>query len=112
MKNTLCVVCSGVAGRVRRALQYRELKTLQYEGITVSVYKDFTIQVQEARRQFIAGKKQLRNVRLEYRMLYLAKLRVEVDGSQIFFTDHKKLDQFVKRRVAGKGRSDVDDTDS
>ncbi|KAJ1130048.1 hypothetical protein NDU88_008404 [Pleurodeles waltl] len=42
---------------LRRA---RELKTLQYEGMTVSLYADFTIHVQEARRQFIAGKKQLR----------------------------------------------------
>ncbi|KAJ1192213.1 hypothetical protein NDU88_001525 [Pleurodeles waltl] len=90
----------------------RELKTLQYEGMTVSLYPDFTMQVQEARRKFIAGKKQLRNLHLEYRMLYPVKLRVEVDGSPIFFTDYKKLDQFVKRRAAGKGSSSVDDADS
>ncbi|KAJ1201135.1 hypothetical protein NDU88_004950 [Pleurodeles waltl] len=56
---------------LRRA---RELKTLQYEGMVVSLYPDFTLQVQEVRRQFIAGKKQLRELRLEYRMLYPAKL--------------------------------------
>ncbi|KAJ1097040.1 hypothetical protein NDU88_002169 [Pleurodeles waltl] len=75
----------------------RELKTLQYEGITISLYLDFTLQVQEGRRQFIAGKKQLRDLHFEYRMLYPAKLRVEVDGSLLFFTDHRKLAQFVKR---------------
>ncbi|KAJ1082984.1 hypothetical protein NDU88_003145 [Pleurodeles waltl] len=89
----------------------RELKTLQYEGMTVSLHPDSTLQVQEARRQFITGKKQLRDLHLEYRMLYPANLRVEVDGSLLFFTDHKKLDQFVKRRAACKGGGDADDTD-
>ncbi|KAJ1208388.1 hypothetical protein NDU88_003774 [Pleurodeles waltl] len=88
----------------------RELKTLQYEGMTISLY-NFTKQVQEARRQFTAGKKQLRDLHLEYRMLYTAKLGVEVDGSSLFFTDHKKLDQFVKRRTAGKENCNVDDTE-
>ncbi|KAJ1180217.1 hypothetical protein NDU88_005439 [Pleurodeles waltl] len=32
----------------------------------------------------------------------LAKLRVDVDRSTIFFTDHKKLEQFVNRKLADK----------
>ncbi|KAJ1106767.1 hypothetical protein NDU88_004165 [Pleurodeles waltl] len=52
----------------------KDLKTLQYEGMTVSLYPDFTLPVQETRRQFIAGKKQLRDLQLEYRMLYPTKL--------------------------------------
>ncbi|KAJ1197118.1 hypothetical protein NDU88_000980 [Pleurodeles waltl] len=60
----------------------------------------------------LLGKKQLRELHLEYRMLYPAKLRVEVDGRPLFFTDHKKLAQFVKRRGADKGSCSADDTDS
>ncbi|KAJ1217615.1 hypothetical protein NDU88_005208 [Pleurodeles waltl] len=80
----------------------RELKTLRYEGMTLSLYPDFTLQVQEVRKQFLPGKKQLRDLQLDYRMLYPAKLRVDVEGNTIFFTDHKKLEQFVNRKLADK----------
>ncbi|KAJ1127162.1 hypothetical protein NDU88_005565 [Pleurodeles waltl] len=81
----------------------------------VKLNKELTtlrLKVQEARRQFLAGKKLLRNMHLEYRMLYPAKLRVEVDGSPIFFTDHKKLDQFAKCRMACGGSGDIGNGDS
>ncbi|KAJ1130405.1 hypothetical protein NDU88_008758 [Pleurodeles waltl] len=70
------------------------------------------LKVQKTRRQFIVGKKQLKNLHQEYRVLNPAKLRVEVDGSPIFFIDYKKLDQFVKRRAAGEGSSSAYDADS
>ncbi|KAJ1082003.1 hypothetical protein NDU88_002175 [Pleurodeles waltl] len=68
--------------------------------------------MQEARRQFIAGKKQLRDLQLEYCMLYPAKLRVEVEGKPLFFTDHKKLALFIKHRTARNVDCSRDDTDS
>ncbi|KAJ1138138.1 hypothetical protein NDU88_004529 [Pleurodeles waltl] len=58
--------------------------------------------VQDARKQFLLGKKQLRALQLDYRMLYPAKLRLDVEGNTIFFTDHKKLEQFVNRKLADK----------
>ncbi|KAJ1106445.1 hypothetical protein NDU88_003846 [Pleurodeles waltl] len=67
----------------------------------LSLYPEFSAQVQEARRKFIDGKKQLQAMQLEYRMLYPEKLRVDVSGIPIFFTDPKKLEQFVKRRKVG-----------
>ncbi|KAJ1151807.1 hypothetical protein NDU88_004586 [Pleurodeles waltl] len=67
------------------------------------------LKVQEARRQFLAGKKLLRSMHLEYRMLYSAKLRVEVDGSPIFFSYHKKL---VKHRIAVGGSGHIGNGDS
>ncbi|KAJ1124670.1 hypothetical protein NDU88_003119 [Pleurodeles waltl] len=60
----------------------RELKTLQHEGMAISLYLDFTQQVQEA------GKRQLQELHLEYRMLYPAKLRVEVDGKPLLGAWH------------------------
>ncbi|KAJ1120546.1 hypothetical protein NDU88_008711 [Pleurodeles waltl] len=86
---------------LRRA---RELKTLQHEGMTISLYTDFTQQVQEAIRQFITGKRQLRDLQLEYHMLDPAKLLVMVDGKPLFFTDHKLLTQFLKQQIVGWGQ--------
>ncbi|KAJ1158891.1 hypothetical protein NDU88_011563 [Pleurodeles waltl] len=52
---------------------------------------------------------QLQDLRLEFRMLYPARLRVMVDGKPLLFTDHKNLAQFLKRRMAeGRGREMVD----
>ncbi|KAJ1157657.1 hypothetical protein NDU88_010361 [Pleurodeles waltl] len=51
-----------------------ELKSLTHEGAAVSQYPDFTQQVQDARRQCIPGERQLREMRLEYRMLYPSRL--------------------------------------
>ncbi|KAJ1100215.1 hypothetical protein NDU88_005302 [Pleurodeles waltl] len=55
------------------------------------------------------GKQLLRDLRLEYRMLYPARLRVMVDGNPLLFRDHKNLAQFLKRRMAeGRGRKTVE----
>ncbi|KAJ1137115.1 hypothetical protein NDU88_003528 [Pleurodeles waltl] len=62
------------------------------------------------RRQFIAGKRQLRDLRLEYRMLYPDRFRVTVDGKPLLFTDHKNLTQFLKRRMAERIRHKTVDT--
>ncbi|KAJ1091367.1 hypothetical protein NDU88_004494 [Pleurodeles waltl] len=80
--------------------------------MTVSLYPDFTLPVQEARQQFIAGKKQPRDLQLEYHMLYSAKLRVEVGGKPLFFTDHIKLAKFIKHGAMRNVDCDKDDTDS
>ncbi|KAJ1186816.1 hypothetical protein NDU88_003596 [Pleurodeles waltl] len=56
----------------------------------------------------IDRKQQLQDLRLEYHMLYPARLRVMVDGKPLLFTHHKNLAQFMKRRIAeGKGRKTV-----
>ncbi|KAJ1203806.1 hypothetical protein NDU88_007587 [Pleurodeles waltl] len=79
----------------------REQKTLQYEGMTVSMYPDFALRVQEARRHFTAGKKQLRDLHLEYRILYPVKLRVEVDSSSLFFYRSQET-RSIRKRQGGR----------
>ncbi|KAJ1101689.1 hypothetical protein NDU88_006754 [Pleurodeles waltl] len=63
----------------------------------------------ESAHHSLAGKRQLQDLRLEYRMLYPARLRVMVDCKLFLFTDHKNLAQFLKRRMAGgRGCKTVD----
>lgn len=65
----------------------REKQHLTYEGASISLYPDFTAKVQEARRQFSPLKKQLREMELEYAMLYPARLRVNRQERSYLFTD-------------------------
>lgn len=74
----------------------RKLGELQYEGSAISLYPDFTARVQEARRLFNPLKRQLRDHNVSYAMLYLAKLRVNLDGSSRIFTDPKTLQKAMK----------------
>ncbi|KAJ1219212.1 hypothetical protein NDU88_006782 [Pleurodeles waltl] len=69
-------------------------------------------QILEAMQQsltHIDRKRQLQDLRLEYRMLYQPRLRVMVDGKPLLSTEHKNLAQFMKRRMAkGRGCKTVD----
>lgn len=74
----------------------RELKSLHYEGSTLSLFPDFTLKVQEARRQFAPVKRKLREQNIEYAMLYPARLRVCRQGKLQVFTDPRALQKAIK----------------
>ncbi|KAJ1108872.1 hypothetical protein NDU88_006242 [Pleurodeles waltl] len=88
---------TGTDAALRKA---RALGKLQYECATVSLFPNFTQQVQEARRQFLQRKRKLRDLKLEYNMLYPAQLRVIVARKPLVFTDLQKLQQFISKREA------------
>ncbi|KAJ1211600.1 hypothetical protein NDU88_006958 [Pleurodeles waltl] len=67
---------------------------------TISVFPDFTQQVQEAKRQFFQGKQQVQDLKLDYNILYPAQLRVIVKGRALIFTDPKELEQFIAKKEA------------
>lgn len=69
----------------------RERQVLSFEGSTLSLYPDFTAQVQEARRHFVPMKRQLKEMGLEYAMLYPARLRVRKQNIDHVFTDPQTL---------------------
>lgn len=68
--------------------QARDKKTLQYEGSEISLYPDYTARVQEARKHFAPYKKQLRDLGLDYAMLYPAKLRVNSNSTLTCLRTH------------------------
>lgn len=74
----------------------REKHPLRYEGSTISLYPDFTIRVQEARKQFAPLKKQLKDMGVDYAMLYPARLRVNRQGRSHIFTDVSLLRKSIK----------------
>ncbi|KAJ1199580.1 hypothetical protein NDU88_003414 [Pleurodeles waltl] len=66
----------------------------------ISLFPDFTQQVQEAGRQFLLDKQKLRDLKLDYNMLYLAWLCIMVGGKALSSTDPKKLQQFITKKEA------------
>lgn len=54
------------------------------------------MRVQEARRQFAPMKKLLRELNIDYAMLYPARLRVNKQGRSHIFTDPKALQKALK----------------
>ncbi|KAJ1181411.1 hypothetical protein NDU88_006618 [Pleurodeles waltl] len=67
--------------------------------MAISLYQDFTVQVQEVRRQFLQGKRWLHELQIDYNMLDPARLRVMVT---LIFTDSKKF--IEKCKVKGRRR--------
>lgn len=67
---------------LRRA---RDLPNLSVNGARVSIFPDFSSEVQKRRMRFLDVKKRLRSLGLPYAMMYPAKLRVVVEGEALFF---------------------------
>lgn len=63
----------------------REKGDFTIQGHKVSLYPDFSNEIQKRRMQFLDVKKRLRNVGVPYAMQYPAKLRVVALGSTHFF---------------------------
>lgn len=84
---------------LRRA---RELKTLHYKGSELSLFPDFTPLVQEARKKFGPVKRKLRELQLDYAMLYPAKLKVNFDDKPRFYIDPRQLQKDLKQYVANR----------
>ena len=74
----------------------RELKELRYEGSVLSLFPDFTQQVQDSRRKFQQAKRKLQELGYEYAMLYTARLKVIIDGKPKMFNDPNQIQKFLK----------------
>uniref|UniRef100_A0A803JST4 Reverse transcriptase domain-containing protein n=1 Tax=Xenopus tropicalis TaxID=8364 RepID=A0A803JST4_XENTR len=59
---------------------------LTYENAKISLYPDFSQETQKQRSRFQEVKKRLRDQKLEYSMLYPARLRIQSNGTTYFFT--------------------------
>lgn len=63
----------------------RTTADLSVGNARISLYPDFSAEVQRRRAKFIDIKKRLRNLNVPYYMLYPAKLKVVVNGNAQFF---------------------------
>lgn len=72
----------------------RELGKLQHDGMDISLYPDFTSQVQEARKKFLDSKKKLRENNISYAMMYPA--RITDDGKSKIFNEPKAALKYLQ----------------
>lgn len=73
----------------------REKNTLQYQGITVSIYANFSYEVQKLRAKFQDCKRRLLAENLKNAMMHPAMLCITADGSNHFFTSPKELNSWL-----------------
>lgn len=66
---------------------YRNLKTLQVGDSRILIVQDFSASVSQKRRSFKPICKHLQDNAIPYQLLYPAKLKVQMDGRQLFFED-------------------------
>lgn len=75
----------------------RDVQDLQYQGNHISIFPDFTMQVQAARREFVPAKKIFQQIGTKYSLIYPAKLRVQGPGKPSFFVDAKAALKYAKQ---------------
>lgn len=63
----------------------RDLPELAIDNSRISIFPDFSAEVQRRRMQFTAVKKRFRDLQIPYAMLYPARLRVTALGQSHFF---------------------------
>ncbi|KAJ1204564.1 hypothetical protein NDU88_000010 [Pleurodeles waltl] len=80
--------------------QTRELHVLPHKGTELSIFPDFTKQVQEAQRELFVAKIKLKELNMEYAKLYLARLLVQIDGKAKICNNLKTLQKFLKQHAA------------
>ena len=101
---------------IAKLLHYRDRDTIlqaarvapavKINNAIIRFFPDFTMQVQQARREFLEVKAALRNEGLKYAMLFPAKLRVEAQGrTQFFYKPAEAWDwlERVQQQGAEKG---------
>lgn len=75
----------------------REKQTINYQGNNLAFYPDFTLTVQNARKEFNPAKQKLRELGIQYAMLYPARLRVSCDGHTSILQTPKAAQDYIKK---------------
>lgn len=65
--------------------QARERRNIQYNGVRVSFYPDYSAEVQRCQAEFADVKKRLQQLHATYAMLFLARLRIVTGGQSHIF---------------------------
>lgn len=83
----------------------REKGPLSFNGNNISVYPDFSAEVQRQRISFSAVKSRLRTEGLSYAMLFPAKLRIIHEGRAHFYTNPKEAMKWLNDHYGAAHRS-------
>ena len=84
----------------------RESGGLRYHNSAISIYPDFTMAVQDARRKYTDARVALRKLGIRYGMLYPAKLLIDVDGKAKFFETPAEVMSFCKNYTPRRSTPD------
>lgn len=76
----------------------REKGPILHDNAQISVYPDFSVEVQKKRALFLTAKKRLRELNLKYAMLYPAKMKITVDGRSYFFSSPQEVFDWLESR--------------
>uniref|UniRef100_A0A3B4VAQ2 L1 transposable element RRM domain-containing protein n=1 Tax=Seriola dumerili TaxID=41447 RepID=A0A3B4VAQ2_SERDU len=76
-------------------LSREKKEPLQYKGVRVSIYLDFSAGLVQRRRGFDAVKKKLRDQDFKYAMIYPCTLRVAHAGKTQFFHTPDEVERFL-----------------
>ncbi|CAJ0925091.1 unnamed protein product [Ranitomeya imitator] len=76
----------------------RQRGLIKFDNATISIFPDFSMELQKQRARFMDVKKQLREENIVYSMLYPARLRIVYKGSSLFFTDPAEAIEWLRSR--------------
>lgn len=71
--------------RVTILQKAREMGNILYNGARLSIYSDFSPELEKRRAKFVEIKHKLRQLKVTYAMLYPARLGVTALGETLFF---------------------------
>ena len=74
----------------------REKETLTYEGKTILIFPDYSKETMARRRRFDDVKSHLRKKRMEYSLLFPARLRVVENGKEVFFDTAPEAEAYFR----------------
>ncbi|KAJ1191730.1 hypothetical protein NDU88_001046 [Pleurodeles waltl] len=82
----------------------REVGPFKVANGEVTLFPDFTLDVQTKRASFLAVKRALRDEGIQYSLLFPAKLKVPIDGKTTFFQTSEGAWEWLEARGAQVGR--------
>lgn len=74
----------------------REKKELKLDGERIYIYPDYSAGLLLKRRQFDPIKKKLRDLDMDYSLLYLSTLRIIVGGKPMLFDNPEQAESYVR----------------
>lgn len=73
----------------------REIGNIMYNGNRVSMYPDFSPELQKKRARFGEAKCKLQQLKVKYALLYPARLRINAMGETVFLDNPERVEELI-----------------